>query len=81
MPQNETALSKLVMEYLVTEYRGSGDLEVFDALDFCSFFREEIPRDRGPKQSQGAHPRASGVCATPCARVGRPQLHHSRGCP
>ena len=80
MPPVETTLSKLVMEYLVAEYRGSGDLEVFDALDFCDF-REEIPRDRRPTQSQGAHPRASGVCATRSARVGRPQLHHSRGCP
>ena len=43
MPQGETALSKLVMEYLVTEYRGSGDLEVFDALDFCDFFAAKYP--------------------------------------
>ena len=43
MPQGETALSKLVMEYLVTEYRGSGDLEVFDALDFCDFFEKKYP--------------------------------------
>ena len=71
MPPVETTLSKLVMEYLVAEYGGSGDLEVFDALDFCDF-REEIPRDRRPTQSQGAHPRASGVCATRSARVGRP---------
>ena len=43
MPQGETALSKLVMEYLVTECRGSGDLEVFDALDFCDFFEKKYP--------------------------------------
>ena len=43
MPQNETALSKLVMEYLVTDYRGSGDPEVFDTLDFCDFFAKRYP--------------------------------------
>ena len=64
MPQVETALTKQVMEYLVAEYKGSGDPEVFDALDFCSFFREEIPRDRRPEQSQGAHHRATRVGAT-----------------
>ena len=42
-PPPETALSKLVMEYLVTEYRGSGDLEVFGALDFCDFFEKKYP--------------------------------------
>ena len=41
MPQVETALTKQVMEYLVAEYRGSGDPEVFDALDFCSFFAKK----------------------------------------
>ena len=80
-PPPETALSKLVMEYLVAEYRGSGDPEVFDALDFCFFFREEIPRDRRPEQSQGAHHRATRVGTTREARVERPQLHHYCGRP
>ena len=44
MPPVETTLSKLVMEYLVAEYRGSGDLEVFDALDFCDFSRRNTQR-------------------------------------
>ena len=42
-PPPETALTKQVMEYLVAEYRGSGDPEVFDALDFCSFFAKKYP--------------------------------------
>ena len=44
MPQGETALTKQVMEYLVAEYRGSGDLDVFDALDFCWFSRRNTQR-------------------------------------
>ena len=31
-------MCKRVMEYMVAEYRGSGDLEVFDAYDFVEYF-------------------------------------------
>ena len=48
----EPELCQRVMEYMVAEYRGSGDLEVFDAYDFVEYFEAK------PKQSQGAHPRA-----------------------
>ena len=31
------------MEYMVAEYRGSGDLEVFDAYDFVDFVAKKYP--------------------------------------
>ena len=34
-----------VMEYMVAEYRGSGDLEVFDAYDFVEYFANKNTRN------------------------------------
>ena len=41
----EPELCKRVMEYMVAEYRGSGDLEVFDAYDFDECFGKKYPGD------------------------------------
>ena len=47
MQQVETSLSKLVMDYLVAEYKGSGDIEVFDTLDICDIFAKTYPETDG----------------------------------
>ena len=36
-------MCKRVMEYMVAEYRGSGDLEVFDAYDFVKYLAKKYP--------------------------------------
>ena len=62
MPPVETTLSKLVMEYLVAEYRGSGDLEVFDALDFCDFSRRNTQRQTTDTISRRASSSFGSLC-------------------